>query len=29
VMIWFLNDGVVDGIDRNAVIEWIELTPVN
>jgi hypothetical protein len=29
VTIRFLNDGVVDGIDRNAVIEWIELTPIN
>jgi tetratricopeptide (TPR) repeat protein len=29
VIISFLNDGVVDGIDRNAVIEWVELIPAD
>jgi hypothetical protein len=29
VTIRFLNDGVVDGINRNAVIEWVELIPAD
>ncbi len=29
VVITFLNDGAVDGVDRNAVIEWVELIPAN
>jgi tetratricopeptide (TPR) repeat protein len=23
--IWFLNNGIVDGVDRNAIVDWIQL----
>lgn len=29
VTISFLNDGAVDGVDRNAFIEWVELIPAD
>lgn len=27
INVWFLNDGAVNGINRNAVFDWVELQP--